>query len=194
MNTVFFDVDTQIDFVFPAGALYAPGAEDVLPAIAKLNQFAASHGIPVISTMDAHSENDPEFRIWKPHCVAGTVGQEKPQQTLLQSRSVIPSEKGQYELPAVQQILLEKKVLDCFANPNLPPLLEQLNADRYVVYGVVTEVCVKLAAFGLQKTGKPVFIVTDAVRSFNPDEAATVIAQFTSEGGQLTTVAELTAS
>ena len=72
-------------------------------------------------------------------------------------------------------------------------MLEQLNADRYVVYGVVTEVCVKFAAFGLLKTGKPVFIVTDAVRSFKPDEAATVIAQFTSEGGQLTTVAELTA-
>jgi nicotinamidase/pyrazinamidase len=193
MKTVFFDVDTQIDFVFPAGALYVPGAEDILPAIAKLNQFAASHGIIVISTMDAHSENDPEFRTWKPHCVVGTVGQEKPQQTLLQSRSVIPSEKGQYELPAVQQILLEKQVLDCFANPNLPALLEQLNADRYVVYGVVTEVCVKFAAFGLLKTGKPVSIITDAVRGLNTDEAAAIVAQFTSEGGQMTTVGELTA-
>jgi nicotinamidase/pyrazinamidase len=158
-----------------------------------LNEFAAAHGVPVISTMDSHTENDPEFRTWKPHCVAGTVGQEKPQQTLLQTRSVIPSEKGQYELPAVQQILLEKQVLDCFANPNLLPLLEQLNADRYVVYGVVTEVCVKFAAFGLFKTGKPVSIVTDAIRSLNPVDAEAMIAQFTSEGGQLTTVAELTA-
>ena len=30
MKTVFFDIDTQIDFVFPAGALYAPGAESIL--------------------------------------------------------------------------------------------------------------------------------------------------------------------
>ena len=25
MNTVFIDVDTQLDFLYPAGALYAPG-------------------------------------------------------------------------------------------------------------------------------------------------------------------------
>ena len=31
MKTVFFDIDTQIDFVYPAGALYVPGAEHILP-------------------------------------------------------------------------------------------------------------------------------------------------------------------
>jgi hypothetical protein len=29
MKTVFFDVDTQIDFLYPAGALYVPGGETV---------------------------------------------------------------------------------------------------------------------------------------------------------------------
>jgi nicotinamidase-related amidase len=63
MRTVFFDIDTQIDFLFPAGALYAPGAEKIIGTVATLNRYAAKHGIPVVSTMDAHSENDPEFRI-----------------------------------------------------------------------------------------------------------------------------------
>ena len=48
---------------------------------------------------------------------------------------------------------------------NLADLLERFAAERYVVYGVVTEICVKLAAFGLLKTGKRVELVTDAVRS-----------------------------
>ena len=78
MKTVFVDIDTQIDFLFPAGALYVPGAERILPAIAQLNHYAVEHSMPLISTADAHSENDPEFRTWPPHCVAGTAGQSKP--------------------------------------------------------------------------------------------------------------------
>ena len=46
MTTLFFDVDTQIDFLFPAGALYVPGAERIVPAIARLNQYAAAHRSP----------------------------------------------------------------------------------------------------------------------------------------------------
>ena len=49
--TAFFDIDTQIDFVFPAGALYAPGAEHVIPKVAALNQLAHKRGIALISTM-----------------------------------------------------------------------------------------------------------------------------------------------
>ena len=83
MKTVFFDVDTQIDFLFPAGALYVPGAEHIIPNIARLNRYAAENGIPLVSTVDAHTENDPEFAAWPPHCIVGTVGQQKPASTLV---------------------------------------------------------------------------------------------------------------
>src|SRR5438874_11918549 len=91
MKTVFFDVDTQIDFLYPAGALYVPVAETIVDRIAALNRYAASHVIPVVSTADAHTENDPEFRDWPPHCVAGTAGQQKPAATLLGKRVVMPN-------------------------------------------------------------------------------------------------------
>ena len=58
MRTVFFDIDTQLDFLYPAGALYVPGAERIVPAIARLNRYAGRHGIPVVSTTDAHFEED----------------------------------------------------------------------------------------------------------------------------------------
>src|SRR5207249_1017856 len=164
MRTVFFDVDTQIDFLHPAGALYVPGAESIVDQLAALNRYAASHGIPVVSTMDAHTENDPEFKLWPHHCVAGTAGQQKPARTLLEKRLSVPNAPCELALDGVQQILLEKQTLDCFSNVNLPALLDRLGADRYVVYGVVTEICVKLAAFGLLKTGRRVELVTDALR------------------------------
>src|SRR4051794_30103204 len=166
--TVFFDIDTQLDFVLPAGALYVPGAEHVLPAIARLNQFAAKQGIPLISTTDAHAENDPEFRTWPAHCVLGTIGQTKPFSTLLDKQTVVPN-KRVADFALAPQIILQKTVLDAFSNPNLPTLLDSFGAVRYVVYGVVTEICVRCAIQGLLKRGEATIeVVSDAVKSLNP--------------------------
>ncbi len=194
MKTVFFDVDTQIDFLFPAGALYVPGAEKIVQQIAALNRFAASRGIPVVSTVDAHTENDPEFRDWPPHCVAGTASQAKPASTLLEKRVVIPNRPGLPPLEGAHQFVLEKQSVDCFTNVNLPALLERLAADRYVVYGVVTEICVKNAALGLLKIGRPVTIVADAVRSLNDAACEAFLTEFMARGGAMTTSAELMGS
>ncbi len=182
MKTVFFDIDTQIDFMYPAGALYVLGAERILGTVAKLN-----HRAPVlISTQCAHSEDDPEFRLYPHHCVSGTVGQQKPAATLREKRVMLPG-------PAhgAHQLILEKQELDCFSNPHLAPLLQELNADRYVVYGVVTEICVRFAAFGLLKTGKPVELVTDAVKALDEAAAQKMFSDFTAAGGILTTSDQL---
>jgi nicotinamidase/pyrazinamidase len=85
------------------------------------------------------------------------------------------------------QIVIEKVHLDCFTNPNLEWLLEALGAERYLVYGVVTEVCVRFAAFGLLERGQTVEIVTDAVKAFNEAKARAVLDEFVAGGGRLTT-------
>jgi nicotinamidase/pyrazinamidase len=185
---VFFDIDTQIDFLFPAGALYVPGAEKIIGAIAELNRLAARQGIPVLSTVDAHTEDDPEFKLWKPHCVAGTTGQQKPATTLLEKRVVVPNVAGLLDVSGAQQILLEKQTVDCFSSVNLVPLLDHFGAQRCVVYGVVTEICVKNAIFGLLKTGRKVELVEDAVRELDPGAAAQMKAEFLAAGGRVTTL------
>jgi nicotinamidase/pyrazinamidase len=185
MKRVFFDIDTQIDFLYPAGALYVPGAERILPVISRLNQQAAV----VVSTMCAHAENDPEFQQWPPHCVVGTTGQLKPQSTLLAERVVIPTHP--VDITLAQQIILEKQELNLFTNPNLPRLLDLLEADEYLVYGVVTEYCVGYAALGLLARGKPVTLVTDAIRSLRDEAAASTIQAFTAGGGKLATSTDL---
>jgi nicotinamidase/pyrazinamidase len=184
MTTVFFDIDTQVDFVFPAGALYARGAEKIIPTVAKLNHYAAKHKIPLVSTMDAHSEDDPEFRDWPHHCVVDTLGQRKPASTLLEKRLIIPNAPANVTL--IDQILLEKQTFSALSNHNFARLIDFLGADRYVVYGVVTEVCVKFAAFGLLETGKRVEIVTDAICALNEETGAKTLAEFTAAGGHLT--------
>jgi nicotinamidase/pyrazinamidase len=163
----FFDIDTQIDFLFPAGALYAPGAENVIPAVSALNHYAAQNGIPVISSVCNHTENAEEFKGWPPHCIADTIGQKKPAATLLPG--------GQYIIP--------KNELDLFSNPELIPLLDSLQTRECFVYGVLTEYCVKHAIMGLLKTGRKVNLITDAVHHLSGEAARQVIADFEAAGG-----------
>ena len=190
-DTVFFDVDTQLDFLYRAGALYVPGAETIVPQVAALNRYAAENGFPVVSTVDAHTENDPEFSNWPPHCVAGTAGQQKPAATLLEPRTSIRSTREDFDLKDARQILLEKQSVDCFTNANLPALLDRLNVKSCVVYGVVTEICVKNAALGLMKAGLNVTLVTDAVRSLDDAKCTRFYEEFAAAGGKLTTVQQL---
>ena len=198
MKTVFFDVDTQLDFIYPAGALYVPGAERIVKSLGELTSFAAANRLPVVSTADAHTEDDPEFRTWKPHCVAGTAGQQKACLTLLNDRLILASEPGALETirpraKDARQIVVEKQSVDCFTNPSLRPLLDLLAAERFVVYGVVTEVCVRYAVFGLLETGARVELVTDAIQSLSESEERKTIQEFQGRGGLLTTVAAATA-
>ena len=191
MKTVFVDIDTQLDFLYPTGALYVPGAESIVDNLARLNQHAGAQGIPLISTMDAHRENDAEFVNWPPHCILGCLGQRKPSSTVLSEQAIIPYDVEAAVLPMAKQIVVQKRVLDAFRNPNLPRLLEHLGADRFVVYGVVTEICVHYAAAGLLKTGAKVAIVQDAVKSIDNAAAKAMFAEVRQQGATLTSVAEV---
>ena len=170
MTTVFVDVDTQLDFLLPAGALYVPGAEHIIGTVARLNRFAVAQGIPLISTMDAHAQNDPEFRAWPAHCVAGTLGQRKPAETVVAG-----------------QIFLEKVTVDAFSNPRMAELIRELGAQKAVVYGVVTEICVRNAALGLRRLGLDVELLTDAVKELSAVQRDAFYADFVAGGGSLGT-------
>ena len=173
MKTVFLDVDTQLDFVCPGGALYVPGAESLIGTWAKLGAHAKASGIPLLSTMDAHTENDPEFRVWPHHCVRGTLGQRKPQ--VLQ----------------FGQTVISKRVLDPFAADDLKVALQRLEAERCVVYGVVTEICVRLAVLGAVKLGLQVDLVRDAVRELDAAKGRQACDELASEGVKLVSFEEV---
>ncbi len=192
--TVFFDVDTQIDFLLPVGALYALGAEKIIPALARLTEFAAAHGIPIISTADAHAPQDPEFADWPPHCVAGTLGQRKVPESLLASAVVIPNSAAPLpeDWQRAPQAVVEKQTVNVFQALTLDRVVDARPAGRFVLYGVVTEVCVLYAARGLLKRGGQLDIVRDAIREFDQARGAQALAEMQAAGARLVTVAEVT--
>jgi nicotinamidase/pyrazinamidase len=193
MSALFIDVDSQRDFLYPAGALYVAGAESIVPAIARLNRHAAQHGITVISTTDAHTENDPEFRTWPKHCVAGTLGQRKAEATLLDSRVVIPNRDCDLAIEGARQIILEKQTVDVFQSRAFLPIVQRLDPDRFVVYGVVTEVCVLYAVRGLLQLGKPVMVVADAVKELTAQGCQSAMDEMRAAGVIPATAAQLIA-
>jgi nicotinamidase/pyrazinamidase len=170
-NIFFLDIDTQRDFMLPSGALYVPGAERIIPKLHKLFDFARKNEISVLSSADAHRTNDPEFQQFPPHCIQGTEGQRKLDETLLPRPLVLENKPIDRNLLDVvrkyQQIIVEKQALDLFSNPVAERLMRVL-PPHAIVFGVVTEYCVKLACMGLRKMGIKTALITDAVCSLAP--------------------------
>jgi nicotinamidase/pyrazinamidase len=169
-----WDVDTQVDFLLPGGWLYVPGAETIIPNLARLTKLAGDMKLPLISSADAHQANDPELETYPPHCMAGTPGQEKIPETLLPNRFIVSTR--QVDLPSAkdfQQIIIEKQEFDVFSNPNTGRLLQQFRpALQIVMYGVVTEICVAAAARNLLQRGHKILLVSDAIRALDHEKGA----------------------
>jgi len=62
---LFWDVDTQVDFMRESGALYVPGAEEIVPTLGRLTDSARRAGVPVIASADAVNV-DAWIRSWSP--------------------------------------------------------------------------------------------------------------------------------
>ncbi len=189
---VFWSVDVQADFMLPGGTLYVPGAEKLTPNIQRLISAAFSSGTLVVSTGDAHAPKDPEFARFPPHCVAGTPGARILPEALGPRVCTIPNDASR-KLPAdildCPQILLEKQTLDVFDNPHAAEIVDLLGlSTEYVVFGVVTEFCVRCAAKGLLDRGREVSVVTDAIETLKPEDSRRTLDELQSLGARLITV------
>ncbi len=161
-TTVFVDVDTQIDFVEPSGALYVPRAETLKGAFATLIAAARSHRVPVVASSDAHGPDDPEFQIFPPHCVAGTHGQKRIAETAPVDPKVVALGAPPPRVARGETIVLEKVKFDLFTNPSAEPVLRATGASTAIVFGVALDYCVRAAALGLRERGFETIVVRDA--------------------------------
>ncbi len=194
---IFWDVDTQVDFMHPGGKLYVPGAEAIIPHLERLTRWAQESKVLVVASADAHRESDSEFQLYPPHCVAGTPGQQKVPETLLPRRVLIPNRRldSLPDLRGAEQVIVEKQQLDVFTNPNTEALLARLGqAQEIVLYGVVTELCVACAARGLQQRGYKLLLVSDAVRHLDEAKSRELLADVERRGGRLVTTEEVVRS
>jgi nicotinamidase/pyrazinamidase len=193
---IFWDVDTQADFIYAAGKLYVPGAEEIVPNLRRLTEWAAGNGVLVIASVDAHYPDDPEFQRYPPHCLVGTAGQRKIPETHLMRALVIPNHPVDIpeDLSEYQQLILEKQELDVFSNPNTDTVLHRLGSNcEIVLYGLVTEICVAHAGRGLLRRGYRLRVVTDAIRHLDGSKARMFLEESKQAGATLISTQELLA-
>ena len=53
-NVMFWDVDTQYDFMHADGKLYVPDSEQIIPSLKRLTDTAHARGLRIIASADDH--------------------------------------------------------------------------------------------------------------------------------------------
>ncbi|PYT37672.1 MAG: hypothetical protein DMF52_01855 [Acidobacteria bacterium] len=206
--TIFWDVDTQHDFIMPDGRLYIKGAETILPMLSALTGFAREKGVPLLGSVDYHTVKDteisdsPDFReTFPPHCLVGTAGQEKVEATRPKDPLFIDSlpedkealkQKVRHHLDRGGEVLFRKQRFDVFSNPNVDTVLEAVRPDRIVVYGVALDVCDRYAVDGLlDRRRYRVALVQDATRAIDPGEGERLVQDWAARGVCLVTTDQI---
>jgi nicotinamidase/pyrazinamidase len=209
MSKIFWDVDTQVDFMHASGRLYVPDSEAIIPVLARLTAYAHQKGIRIIASADDHVAGHRELSAtpdwvstFPDHCMRGTPGQAKIAETRLRNPLVIGPELADPVALAARvkahdgDILFHKHWFDVFTNPNVLPVLDALAPSEVVLYGVALDVCDKYAIEGLRRhrPGIPVTLVTDAARAINAEAAPALLAEWSARGVRFTTSASVLAA
>jgi nicotinamidase/pyrazinamidase len=205
-GTILWDVDTQVDFIEPGGKLYVTGAEETKPAMARLVAAARSAGLVHVASADDHELSDPEISAqpdfestWPPHCLRATPGAEK----IVETRQLDPLPLPLVPLPAAvlrglleggREVLIPKKHYDPFTNPNAETMLDILNPDDIILFGVATDICDDATVRALVRRGRRVTFVEDAARGVNEARVAACLAAWREAGVSFTTAELASAS
>jgi nicotinamidase/pyrazinamidase len=188
---IFWEVDVQSDFMLPGGNLYVPGAEKLLPKIRRLTDAARQGQVFLVSHGCFHTPDDPEFKIFPPHCVKGTAGAELVPEALTEKVVRVPNDPEASlpeDLSKYQQILLEKQTLNIFESRHADALVKRLGSQaEFVVFGVVTEYCVSFAAKGLLERGRRVAVVRDAIETLKQEDGKKTMDELEQLGARLIT-------
>jgi nicotinamidase/pyrazinamidase len=198
---VLWDVDTQVDFVHADGKLAVPGAMEAVPAMARLVEAARAARIPHVASADDHELTDPEISeepdyssTYPPHCLRGTRGAARIPETEQED----PVPLALTDVPGKwlrgREFLLLKKSFDVFTNPNADHVLELLDPEEIVLFGVATDVCNDAAIRGLLARGRKVAFVEDASRGLDETRTTACLAAWRSGGVRFVTSADVVGS
>jgi nicotinamidase/pyrazinamidase len=204
-KTIFWDVDTQFDFMKPEGALYVPGAETIIDKISEVRRFALDNGYSMLADVDWHSMDNPEISehpdmktTFPPHCMAGQPGTERVgylgkvpidyvdinEVDLAELRKLV--KKDQFH------IVIRKQSLNVFDNPNTHKIVDLVNPRHAIVFGVALDCCVYYVTTELAKHKRlKVSLLQDATKGLQtrPDEQ--VYEELRQRGVEITTFDEI---
>lgn len=204
--TLFWDVDTQVDFMLPHGELYVHGAEVLIPNLAGLTAGARERGVQIVHSADEHELSDKEIDVqgpdfvdtFPPHCLAGTPGAERIPETAPAPGALDVAWDGTgfdaAALAAASAVILRKKWFDVFTNPAAEGVLRALAPARVVVYGVALDIGDRYAVEGMLKLGGfEIVVVKDAVKAIVPSNGPRLLREWAASGVRVATTDEVIA-
>jgi nicotinamidase/pyrazinamidase len=201
-KVIFWDVDTQRDFIEPDGNLYVPGAEKIKENLGKLTQYARLNKIRILGSVDYHSDRDPEIdkdnpdykETFPPHCMKDDPMQEKIMETRSDMTFWIDLDKYKEDkieeiVNGIGPIIFRKTELDVFSNPNTYSFLDLIQPENIVVYGLAIDFCVKMTIEGLLKQDKyNIYLVIDAIEGIDEDKSKNLIEEWVEKGVKTVTI------
>jgi nicotinamidase/pyrazinamidase len=134
------------------GKLASPRLDSVVPGIRDYLARELDGGARAVFLADTHAADDPEFRMFPPHCVEGS-GEEEIVEEL---RPV-----------ADRSIVVRKRRFSGFFGTDLDRILAELAPDGAEVVGVCTDICVLHTVADLRNRDLPVTVRSSLVATYD---------------------------
>ncbi|AZO64230.1 cysteine hydrolase [Mesorhizobium mediterraneum] len=150
-------IDMVNEFCKPGGAMVLPGYETLVAPQLAIIEAARADGVPVIWVHDTHRAGMRREREWvkrTPHCLEGSWGPE------------IIEDLGARD----DEIHLIKRRYSAFFQTDLDLTLKDMQVDQLVIFGVVTNICVRSTVHDAFFQGYEVVVPSDCCAATGPRE------------------------
>jgi nicotinate phosphoribosyltransferase len=151
MPNVVLVTDMLRGFMDEGRPLYCgANARRIIPNIQRLLEKEAKAGSRIFYICDHHDPDDPEFKMFPPHCIEGSTETE-----VIPDFSKFPGE------------IIAKKRYSAFSGTDLAQKLQKLKPGKIMICGVCTDICVCHTAADARALDYNVEVPADGVASFN---------------------------
>jgi len=125
-------------------------ARRIIPNVQHLLEHELAQGSKLFFICDRHTPDDPEFKMFPPHCIEGTAEAE-----------VIP------ELARYKGEVIPKRRFSAFADTPLEKKLNEVKPEKLIVCGVCTDICVLHTVADARNRDYQVEVPANCVASFD---------------------------
>lgn len=174
-------VDMINEFCKPGGAMVLPGYEKLVPYQLAVIEAAREVGAPVFWVHDVHRANMRRDREWvkrTPHCVEGSWGTE------------IIEDLG----ARADEIHIIKRRYSAFFQTDLDMTLKDMQINQIVVFGVVTNICVRSTVHDAFFNGYEVVVPQDCCAATGAREQESSLYDIATHFGVVSNAADVVAS
>lgn len=174
-------VDMVNDFCKSGGAMVLPGYEALVAPQLAVIAAARAAGAPVVWIHDSHRpglRRDREYLKRTPHCVEGTWGVE-----IIEDLGARPDE-----------LHINKRRYSSFFQTDLDLTLKDMLIDQVIVFGVVTNICVRSTVHDAFFLGYDAIVPADCCAATGPREQESSLYDIATHFGTVTDSATLVAA